>query len=150
MNRFRFATSAIALVSACLALPSSAQTSQDLSCRVNGGTTRASYCFAESAAAGYSVANVLNLAPGNYVIEWITPIAGACAPNNTVCVYGVQATNSDQDYVTSAIVTNLDSGTTTELSANFYAQATCSTLVQVCLPTSAGITCSYRPRPVFC
>jgi hypothetical protein len=140
---------ALALLANCWATPSFAQ-SASLACRVNGGAERPNYCFASVPATGYSVANLLNLAAGDYSIEWITPISGACAPNSYICVYGVGADNNDQNYITRAIVTNLNNGVVSELSSTFYAQATCTTPNRVCLPTADGIQCVDRPRAVFC
>jgi hypothetical protein len=107
-----------------LTMSASAQSST-VSCRVNGNTPHTGFCTSSAAAQAYSVANILNLAAGNFSVHWNSPVAGNCANNSTVCVYSVNAVQNQTDYTTTAVITNLDTGVVTMASAIFHSQATC-------------------------
>jgi hypothetical protein len=104
------------------AAPAFAQSAPTLSCRVNGNAEHVGFCTSSLAASFYSVANVLDTGPGNFAIQW--NVSG-CPNNSKVCVYGVGATQAENQYTTVAWVTNLDSGVTSTVSAVFFSQATC-------------------------
>jgi hypothetical protein len=106
-------------------VPTFAQSSPSLTCRVNGGVTRAGICLSKYAAGSYSVANILNIEPGNYSIQWNTPVASSCSSNSNICIYSVAAGNNDVDLTTTAVVTNLNTGSVSSFSVIFYQQATC-------------------------
>jgi hypothetical protein len=107
-----------------LAMSASAQSST-VSCRVNGNTPHTGFCTSSAAAQAYSVANILNLGPGNFSVHWNSPAVGNCTNNSTVCIYSVNAVQNQTDYTTTAVITNLDTGAVTTASAIFHSQATC-------------------------
>jgi hypothetical protein len=106
-------------------LPTYAQSSPSVSCRVNGNTAYTGFCTSSAAAASYSIANLLNLGPGNFAVQWNSPVPGNCANNSTICIYSVGATANETEYTTSATITNLDTGAVSVASATFLSQATC-------------------------
>lgn len=116
---------ALSLSAASWNLPTFAQSSPSLTCRANGGVTRAGICLSKYAAGAYSVANIMNIEPGNYSIQWNTPVASNCSSNSNICIYSVPAGNTDVDYTTTAVVTNLNTGSVSTFSVVFYQQATC-------------------------
>lgn len=110
---------------ASLSVPAFAKSSPSVSCRVNGNTHYTGFCTSSAAAPSYSVANLLNLGPGNFAVQWNSPVPGNCANNSTICIYSVGAINNETEYTTSATITNLDTGAVFTASATFLSQATC-------------------------
>jgi hypothetical protein len=106
-------------------VPTFAQSSPSLACRVNGNTAHTGFCSSSYAAGTYSVANVLTLGAGNFSVQWNSPVAGNCANNSTICIYSVGATQNETERTTSAVVTNLNTGVVYTVSAVFLSQATC-------------------------